>query len=74
VRVVTFTTTRGRLKFAVDGKTAVTRAERVDDPQDDRLVAKTVLVADTIPGTTVVSATVGEIRRFAEISFVSSNP
>lgn len=68
-RVVTFTTTRG--KFLLSNKQDLkVRAEKSGDPYDPRLVARAVLVADTIPGEAVVSASIGDFTAYLFVPFV----
>lgn len=66
-RVVTFRTTAG--VFPMSGtKEIKVRAER-DSLITQRLVARTVLRADTIPGTAYVSATIGDFTAYDSIRF-----
>lgn len=68
-RVVTFSTTAGT--FRLNGKSDIkVRAEKSADPVDPRLVARAVLVSDTVAKTAIVSASVGEFTRYLEVSFV----
>jgi ABC-type amino acid transport substrate-binding protein len=69
-RVVTFTTSAGTFALKPGGTEIKVRAERSGDPRDDRLVARAVLVADTIARTAVVSASVGEFTDYLQVPFV----
>ncbi len=69
-RVVTFTTSAGSFLLTPASKTISVRAEKSADLHDSRLVARAVLVADTLPGTAVASAKVGDFTRYLNVPFV----
>lgn len=69
-RVVTFTTSRGKFLLSPGKQEIKVRAEPGNDPTDERLIARTVLVADTLPGEAVISASVGEFTRYIVVPFI----
>ena len=69
-RVVTFTTSAGHFALAPGGGPLKVLAETGTDARDSRLVARAVLVADTLPKTAVVSAGVGDFSAYLEVPFV----
>ena len=69
-RVVTFTTSRGSFQLNPGDKTIKVRAERTTDPHDQRLVARAVLVSDTVAGQAVVSASVSDFTDYLVVPFV----
>ncbi|HEX6038683.1 hypothetical protein [Longimicrobium sp.] len=68
-RRVVFRTTAGKFHASQTREELVT-AVRVEGDGDDRLVAKAVLVADTVAGAAAVSATVGDFTQYIAVPFV----
>ncbi len=69
-RTVTFATTAGSFPLAGGGRGLAVRAEYEPAYRSDRLVARAVLQSDSIPGTAIVSAEVGEFKEYAEVVFI----
>lgn len=68
-RVITFKTTAGVFEPTLAQEIKV-RAEKENDTQDDWLVARAVLRADTTATTATVSAAVSEFTVYIQVAFV----
>lgn len=69
-QIVKFSLSRGRFLYG-PGKTEMeVRAEPSRDRHDSRLVARAVIVADTLPGEAVVSASIGGFTEYLFVPFV----
>ncbi|HEV2147454.1 MAG TPA: hypothetical protein VGR37_08625 [Longimicrobiaceae bacterium] len=71
-RVVTFSTTAGSFRRTAGAREIKVRAERDLESGRDRLVARAVLVSDTIPRVATVSATVAEFTTYLQVPFVKA--
>lgn len=69
-RAVTFRTTIGSFDFTAGAKEYKTSAQPEAGVSTDKLVARAILRADTIAGTTTVSASVGDFTTYTTIPFV----
>jgi|GEM_PF-5085595 len=70
LREITFTTTHG--KFLLSNKQELkVRAEKGSGAYNRRLVARAVLIADTVPAQAVVSASIGDFDAYLFVPFVN---
>jgi hypothetical protein len=69
-RTVIFTTSRGSFLLSPVKQELKVRAEPSGNDNDGRLIARAVLVADTIPGQAVVSASIGDFTQYLFVPFV----
>jgi hypothetical protein len=69
-RAVTFRTTLGSFDFTALAKEYKTSAQPDSVVSTDHLVARAILRSDTVPGTTTVSASVGDYTTYITIPIV----